>query len=78
MAAMKHFALQLARSATKTIDDRRKRAEIKAAVYNHLIPLLNQHAKTQAATHKFYQKLLMMLGGSLLLALAVIALLLKI
>ena len=72
----KSFAQQLARDATRTIDDRRHRAEVKAAVYNHLTPLLEQHHRSLRELHRFYQKLLLSIGGALIGAVALILMLL--
>ncbi|MFV2089984.1 MAG: hypothetical protein ACC642_04965 [Pseudomonadales bacterium] len=64
----KSCALQLARSATRTISDRRRRSEIKVEVYNHLIPILDQNFKAQQYLHKSYRKLVAVLSGALTLA----------
>ena len=66
--ARKSYAQQLARSATQTISDRRHRAEIKAAVYNHLIPVLDQNFKAQQHLRSRYRKLVAAFGGAFLLA----------
>ena len=68
----KSFAQQLARSATRSIEDRRKRAEVKTQIYNHLLPVLDQHAKVQCHMQRIYRKLMIGLSaasGVLLVAL---------
>lgn len=72
----KSFAQQLARSATQSIDDRRKRAIVKAEVYGHLVPLLDRHWQETRNLHRFYRKLLTGLGAGLILSLILLALLL--
>jgi hypothetical protein len=64
----KSYAQQLARSATRTISDRRHRAEIKAAVYNHLIPILDQNFHAQQHLRSRYRKRLAAVGAAFLLA----------
>jgi hypothetical protein len=71
----KSYAQQLARSASQSVTDRRKRAELKAEIYSHLLPLLEMHAREQAATRAYYQKIVVGLTAGLLIATAVIALL---
>jgi len=73
----KTYAQQLARSASRTVKDRRSRAEVKAEFYQHLLPLLELHASVQHSTHQRYRKLILSLSIGLLLttALAVLALL---
>lgn len=72
----KSFAQQLARSATQSIDDRRKRAVVKAEVYGHLVPLLDRHWQEIRDLHRFYRKLLTGLGAGLTLSLMLLAFLL--
>ena len=74
----KSYAQQLARSASQAVDDRHKRAELKAEIYGHLLPLLELHAKEQAASRAFYQKIILVLGISLaaILSISAIALML--
>ena len=69
----KSYAQQLARSASQTIDDRRKRAELKAEIYGHLLPLLELHANEQATSRRYYQKIITALAASLALTLTVSA-----
>jgi len=69
----KSYAQQLARSASQAIDDRRKRAELKAEIYGHLLPLLELHGKEQATSRGYYQKIIAVLSISLALALSVSA-----
>jgi hypothetical protein len=66
----KSYAQQLARSASQTIGDRHKRAELKAEIYGHLLPLLELHAKEQASSRRYYQKIVGVLGVSLALTLS--------
>jgi hypothetical protein len=72
----KSYAQQLARSASQAVTDRRRRAELKADIYNHLLPLLEMHAKQQAITRRYYQKIVLVLASGLLLSAAVTILLL--
>ena len=72
----KAFAQQLARAATRTVNDRHSRAEVRIAVYNHVTPLLEQHHKAIANLHRFYRKLLLITFGALALAIALIVVLL--
>ena len=69
----KSFAQQLARSATQGIEDRRKRAAVKAEVYSHLVPLLDRHWQEMRDLHRFYRKLLAGLGAGLALTLFLLA-----
>ena len=69
----KSFAAQLARSATQGIEDRRKRAAVKAEVYAHLVPLLDRHWQVMRDLHRFYRKLLAGLGAGLALTLILLA-----
>lgn len=64
-------AQQLARSATRTISDRKCRAEIKVAVYNHLVPILEQHHRAQQQLRRTCRQLFVCLGGALMLTIAV-------
>ena len=69
----KSFAKQLARTASRSVKDRHNRAEVNAAVYNHLTPLLEQHHRAQRELQHFYSTLLFWLGGALVGAVAAIA-----
>jgi hypothetical protein len=61
--ARKTSAQQISRSATRAIPDRRCRAETKVAVYNHLVPILEQHHRAQARLHRSYQRVIAALCG---------------
>ena len=74
--ARKSYAQQLARSASQPVADRRKRAELKANIYSHLLPLLELHAKEQATVRQFYRKLVLILGAGLLAVSGITAILL--
>ena len=69
----KSYAQQLARSASQAINDRRKRAELKAEIYGHLLPLLELHGREQATSRRYYQKIIAVLAASLALTLSVSA-----
>lgn len=66
----KSAAQQLARSATRVVADRRSRAEAKAAVYNHLIPILELHYQSQRRLHRTCRRALACMAGALALAIA--------
>lgn len=72
----KSYAQQLARSASQAIEDRRKRAELKAEIYGHLLPLLELHGQEQASSRRYYQKIIAVLAASLALTLSVSAIVL--
>jgi hypothetical protein len=70
----KSYAQQLARAASKSVKDRRKRAELKAEIYAHLLPLLEAHDREQSAGRRMYQKLIGALSAALIVVLALLAL----
>ncbi len=72
----KSYAQQLARAASGVVQDRHKRAEVKAELYSRLLPVLELHAKEQAQMRQSYQKLLGSLAGALVLLALTVALLL--
>jgi hypothetical protein len=72
----KTYAQQLARAASGVVQDRKKRAEVKAEFYARMLPVLELHAKEQAQMRQSYQKLVGVLAGALLLAALALALLL--
>jgi hypothetical protein len=61
--ARKTSAQHISRSATRAISDRRCRAETKVAVYNHLVPILEQHHRAQAKLHRNYRRVIAALCG---------------
>lgn len=70
----KSFAQQLARSASQIVEDRRKRAEVKAELYAHLLPLLESHDREQNASRKLYQKVILILSAALAASFGLLAL----
>jgi hypothetical protein len=66
----KSNAQQLARSTTRTIPDRKCRAEIKVAVYNHLVPILEQHHRAQQQLRRTCRHVIVCLSGALMLIIA--------
>ena len=63
--ARKTYVQQLARIGCEYIDNQRKRGEIKAKIYNKLIPMLVMHENEHAATRRYYQKIITVLTGIL-------------
>ncbi len=74
----KSYAQQLARAASVPVSNRRERAETKASIYNHLLPLLEMHADEQTELRSYYQKLLLGTGGGLFATLSVLTIFLLI
>ena len=70
----KSFAQQLARNASQIVQDRRKRSEVKAELYAHLLPLLEAHDREQHASRTLYQKIILILSGALAVSLGLVAL----
>ena len=64
----KSSAQKLARAATECISDRKMRAVAKVDVYNHLLPILEQHYSNQRTLHHRYQRILAGTCGALALA----------
>ncbi len=64
----KSNAQKLARAATESISDRKMRAVAKVDVYNHLLPILEQHYSNQRTLHHRYRKVLAGTCGALALA----------
>jgi hypothetical protein len=69
----KSYAQQLARTASRSVEDRRKRAELKAEIYAHLLPLLEAHDQEQSASRRMYQKIIGTLVGALAITLSLLA-----
>jgi len=71
----KSTAQQLARSATRTINDRKCRSDARIAIYNHLVPILEEQHLNQQQLHRTYRQLIAWLCGASVLAVVVAALL---
>lgn len=69
----KSYAQQLARTASRRVADRRKRAELKAEIYAHLLPLLEAHDREQSDARRMYQKIIGALSGALVVTLGLLA-----
>ena len=63
--ARKSRVQQLARAATRGIRNRRQRMEARIAVYNELIPLIEQHHRAVQRLHRTYLPLVAGLGLAL-------------
>lgn len=69
----KSYAQQLARTASRIVEDRRARAELKAEIYAHLLPLLEAHDREQSGSRRVYQKVIGALSAALIVALSLVA-----
>lgn len=71
--ARKTYAQQLARTASRSVDDRRKRGELKAEIYAHMLPLLEAHDRELNASRQLYQKIIGAFAGALVVTLSLLA-----
>ena len=74
---LRTFAQNLARSAVAPVADRHNRAEAKAVIYNHLVPLLESQVVSAQEAHKTYRNIVIGLAGVSAVLLAVVGLLLS-
>lgn len=68
--ALKSLALQVSRASVQRVADRRSRAETKATLYNHLLPLLESVHDAESRLHTRQTRLFVGMGGTLAVALA--------
>ena len=73
--ARKSYALKVARSVAQSVDNRRKRAEVKAEFYKVLMTLLEKQATSREGLEVLYRKTVLSLFGCLAVAVAIISLL---
>ncbi len=73
--ARKSYALKVARSVAKSVDNRRKRAEVKAEFYKVLMTLLEKQATSREGLEVLYRKTVLSLIGCLALTIAIITIL---
>ncbi len=73
--ARKSYALKVARSVAKSVDNRRKRAEVKAEFYKVLMTLLEKQATSREGLEVVYRKTVLSLIGCLAVSIAIISIL---
>jgi hypothetical protein len=67
--ALKSLALQVSRASVQRVADRRSRAETKATLYNHLLPLLASLHAAESRLHVRQTRFFVGLSGTFAVAL---------
>ena len=65
--ARKSHAQKIARVVSRPVKDRHERAEVRVHIYNHLLNLMDAHARDRARLKSLNRKLIMMLVVCMLL-----------
>ena len=65
---LKTLALQVSRASVQRVADRRARAETKATLYNHLLPLLESLHAAESRLHTRQTRIFLGLGGTFAIA----------